>query len=215
MADIPPGAGFLGPLARRLNMKEGQLRTLVYLLLLGAAGVLVAQWDWLGAGTQPPGQATPVAAGPRAPGGSGAGAPAPGDELERREAELAAWLEGALSRIAGAGRVKVMLRLEAGPAQVPALESRDVTRTTREQAQDNSQRTTTERDSQSRPVLALQNQPWVLRTEGARVAGVLVVAEGAGQARVAEQLTLAVRTALKLLPNQVTVLPMATGGEAR
>lgn len=212
MEEKRPEAGPLAPLARRLNMKESQLRAIVYLVLLGMAGVLVVQWDRVGAGQERPvGPATPVAA-PRAPGGAGAAVAAP-DGLERREAEMADRLEAVLSRIAGVGRVKVTLHLESGPAQVPAMESRATTRTTQEQAQDASRRTTTEREDQSKPVMATNSQPWVLRTDGARVAGVLIVAEGAASARVAEQLSWAARTALKLLPHQVTVLPMQPGGD--
>ncbi len=207
----------LGPLAQRLGLKEAQLRAMVYLVLLGLAGVLVIQWDRLGAAEpeRPAGSATEVVA-PRTPSGpNAASAPAAKDDLEQREADTAAWLETILSQISGAGKVEALVTLESGPAQVPALESRATTRTTQEQAQDDSKRTTTEREDQTKPVMGASNQPWVLRTDGPRVAGVLIVAEGAANARVAEQLSRATQTALKLLPNQVTVLPMSAGGVNR
>lgn len=214
MEERKPDGGLLAPWARRLGVKEAQLRAILYLVLLGTTGLLVIQWDNLAARKgHPAGPATPVAARPPAAGAVAAGAR---DDLERREADMAAWLEAVLGRIEGAGRVKVMVTLESGPAQVPAMESRATTRTTQEQAQDDSKRTTTEREDQSKPVMATASGvPWVLRTDGPKVAGVLIVAEGAGSPRVAEHLSRATQTALKLLPHQVTVLPMTTGGDGR
>lgn len=201
------GSVLEGLVGRWLNLKDRQVRAILYILILGLLGMWVIQFDrFLGAGRAPAeAPATPVS-------GRGASAEAgPASELREQESRLARDLEQILSTVSGAGRVRVQVSLEAGPEQVPALESRNNSRTIEERDPDGARRTTADRSEETRPVMAGtggSSTPWVRRTEGPRVAGVLVVAEGARSAAVRYELQRAVETALGISPSRVVVMPM-------
>lgn len=213
-------SGLMTYLSKLLGLKEPQLRSLALILALGLVGLWFVNWD-LGAAADrrrsgPPAgtqvQATPPAAGPdlavAAPAESG-----PVAGLAAVESRLARELEGILSLVQGAGRVRVWVRLAAGPTQVPAMEQRSTSRTIQEQDPGGGTRQTTDSDTDSRPAMASApdggSAPFVLRQEGARVEGVVVVAEGAHYPAVRAQLTEAAALALGVPPNRVAVLAMA------
>lgn len=202
MSDQPrQGRGPLAEWVARLGLKENQVRWLAYAVAMAVIGLWAMEFGrlWETRSPAPPG-ATPVAA----PG-------APRSDLEAQEEAMARRVEQVLAAVAGAGRVRVTVTLASGPAAVPAMETRTTTRTTQEQAQDGTRRTTTDQDTQTRPVLQQAggtSQPWVLRHDGPQVAGVLVVAEGARSPRVREQLARAVQGALGVPAHKVTVVPM-------
>lgn len=200
-----------GWLGRWLNLKDRQVRAILYILVLGLAGMWIIQFDrFLGAGRMRPGPAGTLVTGPAA---TPAGVPA--SELRNQETLLAQDLERVLSAVAGAGEVRVQVTLASGPERVPATESRQGTRTIEEQDADGGRRKTTDQDQETRPVMAGAaggSEPWVQETRRAEVAGVLVVAEGARSAQVRYELQRAVEVALGISPNRVVVMPMGPGG---
>lgn len=199
-----------GLLGRWLNLKDRQVRAILYILVLGLAGMWIVQFDrFVGAGRMRPGPPGTLVTGPAA-----GPADVTASELRRQETLLAQDLEHVLSAVSGAGEVRVQVTLASGPERVPATESRQGTRTIEEQDADGGRRKTTDQNQEIRPVMAGAgggSEPWVQETRGAEVAGVLVVAEGARSARVRYELQRAVEVALGISPNRVVVMPMGDG----
>mgnify|MGYP000471455200 CR=1 FL=1 len=155
--------------------------------------------------------------------GVGPTEPAPGatmvsadgeDELTRLERQKAAELERMLGQIQGAGRVRVMLTLAAGPS-IEVVKNTTVDHsTTTEQAADSSTRRTESTNTRVDHVFTRSgsaDQPVVARTSAPEVAGVLIVAEGAKDVRIKARLLDAAAVALKIPANRIEVVP-ADGG---
>lgn len=152
----------------------------------------------------------------RPPGATLVTAPAWGeeDELTRQERRLALELEEKLAIIRGAGKVRVMVTLESGPT-IEVVKNTTVDQsTTTEKASDNSTRETQSTNTRNDNVFyrdGSAERPVVSRTSRPEIAGVLVVAEGARDARIRAQLLDATMVALKLPANRIEVVP-ADGG---
>ncbi|MBQ1893546.1 MAG: hypothetical protein II155_05515 [Clostridia bacterium] len=102
------------------------------------------------------------------------------------EAELESRLEAILSQIKGAGRVRVMITFDRGSEIVPARESQ---RSTGENGSNESSKPLTVSSSGGQsPIVLAQIMP--------KVRGVIVVAEGAGDIGVRNELERAAMTAL-------------------
>ncbi|MFO7172620.1 MAG: hypothetical protein DIU70_006605 [Bacillota bacterium] len=230
MTDRPENTeqeGLLARVGRVLGLKESQARSIALILVIGLLGLWLLGWDPAGTADRrqqrrPPGTYVQAdlpweaggqepAAAPAADGPEGAGA----DSLSGYEARLARELEGILSMVEGAGQVRVLVRLAAGPTRVPAMEQRTTTRSIREQDAGGGTRQTTDADTDSRPAMATAagggSAPFVLREEGPRVEGVVVVAEGARYPLVRAELAQAAALALGVPPNRVAVLVMTPG----
>lgn len=199
-----------GVLTRWLGVKGPEARRLTYLLLLGGLGMLILLSDtWFGTGPAAPAPArgTEVRVANEA-----AAAPDAGSDLTALESRLARDLQTTLSQVAGAGRVQVTVTLESGPAQVLAVDAKHQTRTVQERDTTGGTRTTADQDESSQTVVVHApggDSPLVLRRERPKVAGVLVVAEGARSSRVQVALTQAAAAALGIYPHRVTVMPMS------
>lgn len=129
-----------------------------------------------------PAGATPVAALP------GAGRES---EIEQMQQRMSRDIETALSRIQGAGKVHVTVTLKTGVIRDPVINRNRQETTTGEKAADDSQR------DQKTVTLAethvvVQDTLAVVKELRPQIAGVLVVADGAYDARIREQLTKAV-----------------------
>ncbi len=126
--------------------------------------------------------------------------PAPPDATASLEERLTA----TLSRIAGVGRVEVLISYESSPEMVPAMsvDKQSETDTAGGESQRESSEPFTLRGEGS-------DGPFVLMEIEPRVRGVIVVAEGAGDIAVRMQLQNAVQTALDIPASKVDVLPMA------
>ncbi|MCG0239071.1 MAG: hypothetical protein L6E13_07520 [Firmicutes bacterium] len=231
MTDRPENTeqeGLLARLGRLLGLKESQARSIALILVIGLLGLWLLGWDPAGTADRrqrrPPGtyvqadlpwdtgeQQPQTAAAAGGPEGAGA------DSLSSYEARLARELEGILSMVEGAGQVRVLVRLAAGPTRVPAMEQRTTTRSIREQDAGGGTRQTTDADTDSRPAMATAAgggaAPFVLREEGPRVEGVVVVAEGARYPLVRAELAQAAALALGVPPNRVAVLAMTPGAQ--
>jgi stage III sporulation protein AG len=190
--------------------KASLIKVLAACLAIGIlflqAGELFGTESWSGSGERPP-NATLVT-----------GSPSPGeeDELTRQERRIAGDLAEKLTLIRGAGKVRVMVTLESGPA-IDVVKNTTVDQsTTTEQASDNSTRKTETSNTRSEHVFSKDGggeRPVVSRTSRPVVAGVLIVAEGARNAKIRAQLLDAATVALKVPANRIEVVPAGAEGE--
>lgn len=133
------------------------------------------------------------------------------DELSTIEEDLENRLEEALSSVAGAGRVQVTVTLASGPERVYAWNFNKQNRVVEEKDQAGGNRTTTESNEQDSMVFSQstsggRDDPVVITSKRPEIAGVLVLAEGAGDPHLRERLAGAVETLLNIPPHKVTVL---------
>lgn len=128
----------------------------------------------------------------------------------REEETMARALEQILSQVAGAGKVKVTVRLASSTRQEYAVNTTSSRKTTEEKDQGGGNRLTTENTDQGQVVLIHNGQeekPVVEKEQAARVEGVLVVAEGASEPYVKASLFQAARVALGAAPQKIIILP--------
>ncbi len=171
-------------------------------LLLGC-GIFLLVWAGAWVEPRPSPRASEQQAAKRSPG-----------PLEEEERKLEERLRSALSRVAGAGRVEVVVSLAAGPEQVYA---RDTVKEEKVTAQEGGEgRKTSEASTRENLVFVKEvsggrEEPVVVKSLRPEVAGVLVLAEGARDPEVREELTLAVATVLAVPQHRVRVLPRGSG----
>ena len=118
-----------------------------------------------------------------------------------------------LASIEGAGRVRVKLTAASPEACTYLMNEEMDTKKTEEQ----NDKKVIRRDVEERVKrdLALANgSPVLLERKGPEITGALVVAEGACDPHVCEQLQRAVASLLNLAPSKITVLPMSKGGSS-
>ncbi len=132
-------------------------------------------------------------------------------------ARLARQLEDILSRVQGAGRVSVQIFLGSDSVVTYATNTTR-SRTDREEATEAGLRSRLLEESTQSTVVLLRGpggdeRPLVTAVQYPEVMGVLVVAQGAGDSRVKEELIRAVQAALGVPPHRVRV--MRGGGSPR
>lgn len=136
------------------------------------------------------------------------------NELTRLERAMALELEEKLSLIGGAGQVRVMLTLEAGPT-IDVVKNTTIDQsTTTEKASDSSTRQTESTNTRGEHVFyrdGSAERPVISRTSRPQVAGVLVVAEGARDARIRARLLDATMVALKVPAHRIQIMPAERG----
>lgn len=131
--------------------------------------------------------------------------------MSSEEEHLSKKLCEMLRQVEGAGKVEVSVRLSGSTRAEYAVNTTTGKKTTQERDQSGGTRLTTE-DTGSGQLVMNRNgtggeQPVVEREISPQVAGVLVVAEGAGDARVRAKLFEATRVALGIEPQKILVLP--------
>lgn len=179
------------------------------LLVLGLVGVALLGWGNL--------WSAPVGApAARAPGKPEAGQGAPGEAdrtavTQDYAAELQRTLEETLAEVAGAGQVSVRVFLGTGPRHEYARRTSGDTRTTQETDRSGTSRVTAEQHHEGEVTLVkgqgnTEDLPVVVVTHLPEVEGVLVVASGASDPQVKQELSQAVATALHLPAHRVRVL---------
>lgn len=151
----------------------------------------------------------------------GSGQPASETQVERQdftmacqEAAIEEKLRKMLSQVEGAGQVKVTVRLASSSLEEYAVNTTTSHKTTQEKDQGGGTRVTSENTSSDQLVLFRTGQgekPVVKQEVAARIAGVLVVADGARDPVVRDRLFRAVRVALGIEPHKVLVLPRERG----
>lgn len=119
-------------------------------------------------------------------------------------------LQETLSKIAGAGRVQVMITYESSSEIVPAISVDTQTSTTTDES-DNGSRITNTENKQSEVVTVNGSdgsKALVLKENSPPIKGVIVVAQGADDIGVKLSLLSAVQTILNISPDQVDVYKM-------
>lgn len=138
------------------------------------------------------------------------------DGLGKAEKDLERRLEGVLSSVSGSGDVQVTITMAAGPEYLYAKNLSEQTRTVEEKDKSGGNRTTTEVNEEGNLVLVRtvsggQEEPVLIRATRPEIAGVLVLAEGARDPGLREELVQAVVTVLAIPAHKVTVLPKEGG----
>lgn len=134
--------------------------------------------------------------------------------MAREEESLSGKLQEMLSEIEGAGKVKVTVRLASSSREDYAINTTTGRKTTQEKDQGGGTRTITENTDTNQLVITRDGSgevPVVEQEQAARVAGVLVVADGARDPGVKASLFQAVRVALGVEPQKILVLPSKKG----
>ena len=124
---------------------------------------------------------------------------------ESEKKDLEGKLKQILSKINGAGDVDVMITFESSEEIVPAYNSNVTTETTKEQDSSGGERTTTSSTENKTMITSNSNDPVVLKTDEAKIKGVIVVASGASDPDVKELLYDAVKTSLQISGHQVEI----------
>jgi len=132
--------------------------------------------------------------------------------MSKEEKALAMELQQMLEDVAGAGQVEVSVNLATSTYNNYAINTTSGVKTTQEKDQSGGTRQITENNNSGQVVLSKNEQgyegPVLEREMAPEVAGVLVVAEGAGDPRVKADLFRAAQVALGVEPQKVIVLPM-------
>lgn len=130
--------------------------------------------------------------------------------MSAEEAILSKNLCAMLRQIAGAGQVEVSVRLSETTRSEYAVNTTTGKKTTQERDQSGGTRLTTEDNDSNQLVMhrsGQEEQPVMEREVAPRVAGILVVAEGAGDPRVKAMLFQATMVAMGVEPQKILVLP--------
>ncbi|MGE5631927.1 MAG: stage III sporulation protein AG [Caulobacteraceae bacterium] len=114
-----------------------------------------------------------------------------------------------LSKIQGAGKVSVMITLQSGAEIIPAKDQSVSDKVTNEKDTDGGTRTINEKTTDDKVVFAAaqggNSKPLVIKEINPEIKGVIVVAEGAKDAKVKLKISEAVQTVLDIPAYRVTV----------
>lgn len=130
--------------------------------------------------------------------------------MSREEELLSKKLCNMLRKVEGAGEVEVSVRLSDTTQSEYAVNTTTGKKTTQERDQSGGTRLTTEDNNSNQLVMNRSGQgeqPVVEREVAPHVAGVLVVAEGAGNAKVKAMLFQATEVAMGIEPQKILILP--------
>lgn len=120
-------------------------------------------------------------------------------------------LESVLSKIDGVGNVSVMIYFETGTTTVPITDKNTINKTTQECDSSGGTRITTEQSETSTTVLINNGGDTEIcasQKVNPTIGGVMVVAEGASDIALKEELINAVKTVLNIGANRVSVMAM-------
>lgn len=129
------------------------------------------------------------------------------DYVERMERRL----EEALSRLDGAGEVKVMITLRASSEVVVEKDASDSLSETREEDGEGGSRLVRVEDTEEATVYSTESgrsSPYVVKTLTPQVEGVIVLAEGAGEGNVSMEILDAVRVIFGIEAHRVKVMKL-------
>lgn len=113
-------------------------------------------------------------------------------------------LSSILSKIEDAGRVNVMITLEDSIEKIPALNINKTFETTKEVDSEGGTRDLSRRD-ESKQLINISNDIVILKEKNPNVKGVIIIAEGADDPLVLENMYTAVKTVLGISANRVQV----------
>ncbi|MGI6118994.1 MAG: stage III sporulation protein AH [Desulfosporosinus sp.] len=130
-------------------------------------------------------------------------------KLGALEKELENKLQNNLLQMKGAGKVQVSVSFSTGLKTEYARNENVTKRTSKETDKAGGIRETTEVTQNNQVVMPSgAAQPVMVSEDRPEVAGVLIIAEGAKDAKVREAIHLAVQTLLSIPGNKITVVPM-------
>lgn len=184
-----------------LGKEGGPQKSTLFLLALAVIGIV---FMFISANPQPRQPALPSQQEQSA---QTLAAPGRTDYKERLERELA----DKLRRVRGVRDVSVLVTLESGPIYEYEKDRQTTERSTHEADGAGGLRDVEETTVSSQTVITRNNsgeQAVVTREEQPRIAGVMIVAQGAENPAIKEQITSAVAAALNLPAHRIRVLPM-------
>ncbi|MEF9933788.1 MAG: stage III sporulation protein AG, partial [Clostridium sp.] len=127
------------------------------------------------------------------------------------EEKLKKDVENTLNQIAGVGKVTVAIYFEGSSESIPAVNSNDSNKKTEEKDKEGGVRTITENNKSSTVVTtgeSSKSKALIVKEVRPTIGGVMIVAEGATNSSVKEDVIGAVKTLLNLPANKVFVAPM-------
>ncbi len=127
------------------------------------------------------------------------------NEKTQGEVSLEEKLEKILVQINGAGEVDVMITYESGEEIQPAYNTNTTTEKTEEKDTQGGERTITTSSENKTMITSNTSEPIIIKTNEAKIKGVIVVASGADEPLVKETLYSAVQTALQIQGHQVEI----------
>lgn len=114
-------------------------------------------------------------------------------------------LKNILSQIDGVGDVDVMITFESSEEIQPAFNTNSNTEKTQEVDAQGGERTITTSNENKTMITSGSNEPIVLKTNEAKIKGVVVVSSGASDPKVKENIYSVVQTALQISGHQVAI----------
>lgn len=120
-------------------------------------------------------------------------------------------LKTILSKIKGVGEVDVVIHFEGGQELIPALDSEKSNTVTEERDSNGGNRVNNNNRDGTKVVMSNQGnstEPLILKTYNPKIVGVLIVAEGADDNRLAYEITKIVSSLYDISENKVSVIPM-------
>ncbi len=133
-------------------------------------------------------------------------------DSEDYEKQLEERLEGILACVEGAGRVKVMITLEASSTMQVASQGSDSKKEIAESDAQGGSRITTESQKEEEKIYTTNEEgesvPFIEKEWMPQVEGVVIVAQGGGDAATAGHLTNAAKAVLGIEVNKITVCKM-------
>lgn len=120
-------------------------------------------------------------------------------------------LASTLSQIQGVGRISVMIYFESGEESVPGVNKNNNSKKTEEKDTEGGTRNTIEDINGETTVLlnkGSDTEPFIVKKVKPKIGGVMVVAEGADNIAIKEQLLNSVRTLLNIPASKVAVMTM-------
>jgi len=124
-------------------------------------------------------------------------------------------LEEVLREIEGVGKVRVMLTLSDKGEAIVEKDTKDVSNSVKETGTNGESKDTFEREIQSETIRVEDETgtyPYVAKTVLPTIEGILVVAEGGGNAGVAAQISKAVLALFPIEAHKIIVVKMSQGG---
>ncbi len=131
--------------------------------------------------------------------------PSSSNSLNQVKENMSQELQSILSQVEGAGQVGVSITLSSNGSKNYARNSKNEIRETSEQDRNGGDRNIRE-ENMSSDIAVSGSSALLVEEKAPEILGVLVVAEGAGDAAVKEQLTDATATLLNVSPHQVRVV---------
>lgn len=133
-------------------------------------------------------------------------------DRENYEEQLEERLEGILTCVEGAGKVKVMITLESSSTMQVASQGSDSHKEITESDAQGGSRITTESQKEEEKIYTTNDEgesvPFIEKEWMPQVEGVVIVAQGGGDASTAEHLTKAAKAVLGIEVNKITVCKM-------